>query len=191
MQSSTCTRTSALPPHTPHARNKQREPIDCIWVSKGITPIASGFLAIGEGCPTDHIVLWVDFLKEDLLGAKRAPLVFNVKKLKADDPRLVSKYNKKSKQALAKQQGKHKLLALSAIPRRNWNDTHTAEFDALHRINNEVQKEIVENLRKVCLGNLPWSPQFQRFYDKIELMKLLVSKPKGVRSSMTKIRRLA
>ena len=40
------------------------------------------------------------------------------------------------------------------------------------------------------MGNLAWSPKLQRFYDKIELLKMIVRKKEGLRSSMTKIRRL-
>jgi hypothetical protein len=41
------------------------------------------------------------------------------------------------------------------------------------------------------MENIPWSPKLQRFYDQIELTKLMVCKHISVRSSMTKIRRLA
>jgi hypothetical protein len=40
------------------------------------------------------------------------------------------------------------------------------------------------------MGNVPWSPPLQRHFDKIELLKLVIKKRKGVRTSMTKIRRL-
>jgi hypothetical protein len=96
------------PPAT-HARNKQREPIDGIWISQGIEPIASGFLALGSGCPSDHVALWIDIRKEDILGCKKVLLVFNVNKLKADHPRLVKKYYQRSKKALAKYQIKQQL----------------------------------------------------------------------------------
>ena len=180
-----------LSPPATHARNKQREPIDGIWVSKSIDPIASGFLALGTACPSDHMALWVDFRKADLLGEKTSPIVFKINKLKADDPRLVNKYNSQSKKELATHKAKERLITLLQVPKHKWNDDYLEEFNTIHGINVDVRKRVAENLRKVCLGNLPWSPQFQRFYDRIELMKLVVNKRKGVRASMTKIRRLA
>jgi hypothetical protein len=38
----------------------------------------------------------------------------------------------------------------------------------------------------VYLGNIPWSPKLQWCDDKIELMKMIIRKRKGVRTSMTK-----
>jgi hypothetical protein len=38
------------------------------------------------------------------------------------------------------------------------------------------------------MGNVPWSPKLQRFYDRIELMKMIMQKRLGVQTSMTKIR---
>jgi hypothetical protein len=89
-----------LSPPATHARNTKREPIDGIWVSKGIDPIASGFLALGTACPSDHMALWVDFRKADLFGEKTPSIVFNINKLKADDPWMVQKYNDQSKKEL-------------------------------------------------------------------------------------------
>ena len=41
------------PPET-HNRNQQREPIDGLWATSGITISKGGYLAFGEGCPSDH-----------------------------------------------------------------------------------------------------------------------------------------
>jgi hypothetical protein len=57
----------------------QREPIDGIWVSKGIDPVAAGFLPVGDGCPAiHHVALYVDFKISDLLGANPESLVVRI-----------------------------------------------------------------------------------------------------------------
>jgi hypothetical protein len=102
-------------PPTTHARNTNRIPIDGIWVSKGINPIAAGFLALDDACPSDHVALWVDFRKSDLLGSHTAPLQLNINKLKTGDPRLVSKYNQQWNKELGKHRIKQRLVTLATI----------------------------------------------------------------------------
>jgi hypothetical protein len=71
-----------------------------------------------------------------------------------------------------------------------WTDENVKEYNILHKNSTDTRKTIVENLRTLKMGNLAWSPKLQRFYDKIELLKMIVRKKEGLRSSMTKIRRL-
>ena len=59
-----------LSPPATHTRNMRREPIDGIWVSKAITPVGAGFLAVGDACHSDHVALWVDLLKTIFLELK-------------------------------------------------------------------------------------------------------------------------
>jgi hypothetical protein len=46
-----------LSPPATHTRNTKREPIDGIWVSKSLDPIAAGFLAVGSAFSSDHVAL--------------------------------------------------------------------------------------------------------------------------------------
>jgi hypothetical protein len=137
MKNSILDRHKHLSPPATHARNQQRVPIDGIWIIKGIEPIACGFLALGSGCPSNHVALWIDFRTTDLLGSKMAPLVFNVNKLKADDPRLVTTYNQRSKKALAKHNIKQRLTVLRNISKSQWSKANEAEYNAVQRINTE------------------------------------------------------
>jgi hypothetical protein len=74
------------PPAT-YNRNQSREPINGIWATRGITITRGGYLAFGEGCPSDHRVLWFDASYSVALGQRppaMAPLQH--KRLKAKDP---------------------------------------------------------------------------------------------------------
>jgi hypothetical protein len=83
------------PPAT-YNRNESRQPIDGIWTTSGLTAFAAGYAAFGDGCPSDHRVLWVDFTYQDALGHEPPPLIEPPsRRLKADDPRLVKNYNEK------------------------------------------------------------------------------------------------
>jgi hypothetical protein len=55
------------PPAT-YNRNRQRQPIDGIWVTPGLKPAGAGYCAFGDGCPSDHRVLWINLLYEDAFG---------------------------------------------------------------------------------------------------------------------------
>jgi hypothetical protein len=115
MKNAILTRHSHLSPPATHTRNKNREPIDGIWVSKGIDPIGAGFLACGDACPSDHVALWVDFNQSDLLGEKLESFAVSINRMKSDDPRLVTKYNQLSKKALRSACKKQKLSHRSFI----------------------------------------------------------------------------
>jgi hypothetical protein len=43
-----------------------------------VKPIAAGFLALDDACPSDHMALWIDLKKQDVLGANSE--TFAVKK---------------------------------------------------------------------------------------------------------------
>jgi hypothetical protein len=61
-----------LSPPATCIKNESRIPIDSIWCSKGIRPIAAGFLRFGQATPSNHREVWADFQKSDLLGAAMA-----------------------------------------------------------------------------------------------------------------------
>jgi hypothetical protein len=191
MKNAILERHKYLSPPATHSRNTNREPIDGIWVSKSLDPVRAGFLAVGSACPSDHVALWIDVNIDDVLGPQEDHTVPKINRMKASDPRLVKKYNDLSKKALLEHQVPQQLKALAKIPRHQWTEEATDQFNQLQRINTEVRKQIGASIRKVFLGHFPWSPPLQRFYDKIELMKLIVRKRQGVRTSMTKIRRHA
>jgi hypothetical protein len=87
------TRHSHLsPPATCH-HNDNRVPIDAIFASIGITVAAAGFLKYGDGTPSDHRVLWADFRKSDIIGARAANYRPPVIGLRASDPWDVQCYN--------------------------------------------------------------------------------------------------
>jgi hypothetical protein len=61
-------RHARLSPPATCIKNDSRIPIDGIWCTTGITPVAAGYRAFGAATPLDHRALWADFKKSDLLG---------------------------------------------------------------------------------------------------------------------------
>jgi len=94
---------------TPNTHNQGSTPIDSIFVPSNFIPaIHSGYLAFGEGIPSNLRAVWVDILI-DTLGwfktAERIPL--QVQCLKCKDPRIVKRYL----QALEEELTKHNTIA--------------------------------------------------------------------------------
>ncbi len=90
------------PPAT-YNRNTQRQPIDGMWATCGITPTSGGYLAFGKGCPSDHQGLYFKTTYSVAFGqcppGSMSPL--HPKRLKAKDPRLTKKYRKQVKAKMA------------------------------------------------------------------------------------------
>jgi hypothetical protein len=146
MKNAILDRHKHISPPATHKCNKKREPIDGIWVSKSLDPIAAGFLAVGSAFPSDHVALWVDLCREDLLGARVTPTVHSINQMKADDPQLVSKYNQLSLKALNPVWVKEQLQALSIIPQPLWQDANADKYNDLLRIDTERYEKRLEQI---------------------------------------------
>jgi hypothetical protein len=84
-----------------------------------LTAFAAGYEAFGEGCPSDHRVLWADFTYQEALGHEPPPLIEPPsQRLKADDPRLVQNYNGKVTTMLKETSMLKQLLVLEAKAKR-------------------------------------------------------------------------
>lgn len=67
--------------------NNSRTPIDAIFGSMGILPVACGYAPYGEGCPSDHRLLWAEFDWKELFAMPREGPRPLITKLNAADPR--------------------------------------------------------------------------------------------------------
>ena len=87
-----------------HNKNGEREPIDSIWATKEVIVIGAGYSAFGDGCESDHRLLWADFTHSTILG-KEDPKTYqaSTRQLRASNPRLVRRYNPKIKSMLMKE----------------------------------------------------------------------------------------
>jgi hypothetical protein len=85
------------PPATQN-RNTQREVIDGLFGTPGVIITNGGYLGFGDGCPSDHRLLWFDATYSVAFGQRPSELApVRPKQLKAKDPRLAKKYCKQVK----------------------------------------------------------------------------------------------
>jgi hypothetical protein len=84
-----------------HNCNLQRQPIDGIWTTPRLKAIGAGYCTFGNGCPSDHQVLWIDLSYKQAFGYKPPYLQYPaIQRLQTRDPRLIAKYNKEVKKLL-------------------------------------------------------------------------------------------
>jgi hypothetical protein len=107
------------PPAT-HNKHNKREPIDGIWATEELKVNGAGYAAFGDGCKSDHRLLWADFLYNTIFG-KEDPKTYQApaKRLRASDPRLVRRYNRKVKSALAKEKLISRVFVIEALAKQN------------------------------------------------------------------------
>jgi hypothetical protein len=119
-------------------RNENRVQIDVIYCSIGIVPVAAGFLKYGDGTPSDHRVLWSDFRKAGIIGARAADFRPPVLGLRASDPRDVHRYNTQYFAKLQAAKVPSALSALSKIEPQDFTQAHQHKFNRLQKVNRDI-----------------------------------------------------
>jgi hypothetical protein len=169
------TRHSHLsPPATCH-RNDNHVPIDRLYSIIGINVVAAGSLRYGDGTPSDHRVLWVDFLKSDIIGARAADYRPTVIGLRASDPRDVNRYNTRSFAKLQEAKILESLTTLSTIAPNEFNKEHQKEFDRLQQTNRDIRLKVREKVQHGYRGTQHFSPEWKRTLQVLQLWGRVVA----------------
>jgi hypothetical protein len=138
-------------------------PIDGIFASRGITALFSGYSRFCWGLYSDNRLLWVDLDMSSILGTIAAPLWKPMaRRLKCEDPRLVTKFVNKRLQHMVEEDIEGKRLHITELIDNNKNIQEWGpileELDQL-RVEGITQED--KQCRKLCMGNVPWSPDLQ------------------------------
>ncbi len=120
------------PPAT-YNRNTQRQPIDGMWATCGITPTSVGYFAFGDGCPSDHRRLYFETTYSVAFGqhppGSMSPL--HPKQLKAKDPWLTKKYRKQVKAKIATSRFKSRFDDFKLEAKIEWNQQLQRQYNKL------------------------------------------------------------
>jgi endonuclease/exonuclease/phosphatase family metal-dependent hydrolase len=184
-------RHSRLSPPATNDKNNSRIPIDGIWASQELKVNAAGYLPFGEGCKSDHRLLWADFSYHTVFG-RETPKTYHVpaKKLRSDDPRLVKRYNRKVKAALNREGLIKQAFALqNNITNQGWNLAMETEYNRIHSHNVKIRTQAEKTLRKLRMGGVDWSPKLQKYRDAIELWSMMKKRRLRRKVSTKRIRR--
>jgi len=90
---------------TPNTHNRGSTPINGIFLPVHLLlTIQSGYLAFGEGIPSDHRLIWVDLPVEALRWLAPPEMVpLKARQLKCEDPRIITHYNQELEKILKAQ----------------------------------------------------------------------------------------
>jgi hypothetical protein len=183
-----------LSPPATCQRNDNRVPIDALFSSTCIMPVAAGFLKYGKGTPSGHCVLWADFPKAAIIGARAADYRPSVVGLRASDPRDVTRYNTRAFAKLQAAKILPALQTLSDLPPKDFALEHQQEFNRLQQIHCDIRLQVRENVRHVYRGTQQFSPEWQRTLQARQLWNRVVAYKRrhqtGKQVKLTQIRRL-
>jgi hypothetical protein len=140
--------------------NESSEPIDAIFCSRSIIPSQAGFLGSTEGCPSDHVQLWADFDKNDLIGGQTNEFHLHVDPLNTRDPRLVDAYNLRSFSKLQESSVLQQLEVLDKLDPSLFSEEHITQYNEISQFNTTVRLEVKSKLRHVYTGKQAWSPEW-------------------------------
>jgi hypothetical protein len=138
-------------------------PIDGIFATGGINSSLSGYTSFSWGLYSDHRMLWVDLDMSTILGTNAAPLWKPMaRRLKCEDPRLVEKFVKtrlKHMQETNIDEIKHTIteMIVSNATVQEWGPI----FEELDQLRVEGILHADRQCRRLCMGNVPWSPELQ------------------------------
>jgi hypothetical protein len=181
---------SDLNPQSTNSKSLSSRPIDGIFVSLSLTASASGYMAFGDGCQSDHRVLWIELSYEQAFGYISPPLMSAPpRRLTCAVPSRVESYNLQVKSALKKAGLIKRLDKIFLAAKDTWTPALQLGYDAIHNSQNIIRKLIESKLRKLRSGGKPWSPQLQEYRDKILLWSLIFKRKSGQKIATSIIKR--
>jgi hypothetical protein len=162
---------SDVSPPATYNRNNQRQPIDGLWATPGITILRGGYLAFGDGCPSDHRGLWFDIEYSVAFGHSPPNLAPpQPKHLKVKDPRVVKKYLKSAKNIMSTtgyQSRYNEFKSKVQVAQDSWDSRFEREYNYLQQENTQIRADSEQKIRRLTMGGVPWSAEIQLLRDKI------------------------
>ena len=166
---SECITTKFQHPPPTYNRTKQfSRPIDGIWTSPDVIVQKCGYSAFDEGSPSDHRLIWEDIEFQSIFGCPWNTLPRRkAKRLKYTDPRIVKQYNARVHKELVKANLTVRIKNLFQQSQNGWSKEMEKEYNAIHREQQKIRESVERNIRKLKTGAVPWSPELQKYRDKI------------------------
>jgi len=157
-----------------------KSPIDGIWVSQDL-PVALSSWCSFQMSPRDHCAGIIDLDLSTLIGEPCQQIVHpKVQQLTCTIPSSQDSYNcllLESSQCHLLLPKLHALFTETALPTFNWN-SFGLHLEALDTLKSHCMQLAEKRCRKLCMGQVPFSPNLMKFYFLQELW-LLVQWKKG------------
>ena len=162
--------------------NESNIPIDGVFCSMNLTPMAAGLRKLNEHYKSDHIPLWADFSIAQILGVKEKIPQPKPKSLRIDHPPSRNKLNKKVWKRIFKNKWALQLEELETNISLMHNNTLIDKYNNLQRNIINVRLQEAKRIRKLRMGIIPWSEEWAKAHITLEAwITLLNWRKKGSR----------
>lgn len=175
--------------------NRGSKPIDGIFTTEGIDIVKRGYLAHGD-MPSDHRLGFIDIRYITAFGHKMEPInIPGARRLKTDDPRILNRWIKCYEKLIKKSKLHQRVYDLEqkVNNRPEGTDLTQEEKRNFDKIIKERKKyiEIADRrCRKLYMSNIACTPELDKTKKLIQLIEGTITRKKGARFSLTKIKRL-
>lgn len=175
--------------------NQGRRTLDAIFSTEGIESARKGYLAFGD-MPSDHRLGWMDVLYTTAFGHKMEPInIPGARRLKTDDPRILKKWIKSYEKSIRESKFHKRVFELEkkVNSRPEGTDLTEEEKSTFSKLLNERKKfiEIADRkCRKLYMSNIACSPELNKTKKLVQLIEGTLTRKRGARFSLTKIKRL-
>ena len=143
-------------------------PIDCIFTSPQLRIRNGGLLSFGR-LDSDHRGIWIDIPKFLIFGYNPPPLLHhNARRLKLNDPRVVTKYLSYLHAAMKDHNLFERMDSLHQRTVYPLTDAMATEYEELYALSNKLMEEAERQCRKLKMGSVAWSPAFARATNLVE-----------------------
>ena len=176
----------------PSTFNRGKRVIDSILVSSMLRFRDCGYLSFGM-LPGDHRGIWVDITLDSFIGYRAPPVPsFQARRLKTDDPRVMSKYQLVLEDELmeAKIFSKVRCLQSDIVKEGKFTAKHIEKYENIDNIRTKAMHKAERKCRKLFMGGYEWSPPLQKARDEILLWTLVRRKLVGRKVGSRRIIRL-
>jgi hypothetical protein len=151
-------------------------PIDGHFVSSTLLGLRCGYTGYWQG----HRCLWMDIPQAIAFGHEMPPIVrASARKLKVEDPRVIFRYTTELKAYLNKHDLFSRLQALQEQTTSPLSAEDAAEWEYLDSMCTTGMLTAESKCRKLRMGEIPWSPEYQLIRDKLHAWNLLRERAKG------------
>lgn len=176
------------PPITCKRSNSQ--PIDAIFIPQSFNCHRGGFLAFGS-LKGDHRGLWCDIPMDDIIGFNLQKLPNpQARRLKVIDPRTRKKYLKTLHTLLVKNNLYERQQRLFNSITAHKDSLDVQEFEEIDKHITTAMEMAERGCRKLKLGNIKWSPTYQKACDEVVYWKIVIAELEGNRINIRKLRTL-
>ena len=170
------------PPET-YKWNTQLIPIDGIFASPGISISAGGYCPYDHIVSSDHRTLWVDITFQTILGHQPPPLArkkckrFTSSNLfhRTAYNNLVLKKYKEDNQRVPRLAAWLRAATPTNTTQAKVEANHSLLLDENHRIRKEAGREV----RKLRVGTVEWTPEWQEAQDEVKLWRVTLRQHNG------------